>query len=43
MAEKYFENEEYRRASVLFEQILPKYRGKPQAEKNYIFLCQVAT
>ena len=31
MAENYFENEEFRRASGLFEQILPKYRGKPQA------------
>lgn len=37
MAEKYFENEEFRRASTLFEQILPKYRGKPQAERITFF------
>ena len=40
MAEKYFENEEYRRASGLFEQILPKYRGKPQAERITFFYAK---
>ena len=33
MAEKYYENEEWRRAATLFEQIQPQYRGKPQAQK----------
>ena len=37
MAEKYYENQEFRRASRLFEQILPKYRGKPQAERITFF------
>ena len=37
MAEKYYENPEFRRASRLFEQILPKYRGKPQAERITFF------
>jgi len=36
-AEKYYENQEFRRASRLFEQILPKYRGKPQAERVTFF------
>ena len=40
MAEKYFENEEFRRASTLFEQILPKYRGKPQAERITFFYAK---
>jgi outer membrane protein assembly factor BamD len=37
MAEKYYENQEWRRASVLFEQIQPKYRGKPQGERITFF------
>ena len=37
MAEKYYENEEWRRASTLFEQIQPKYRGKPQGERITFF------
>ena len=36
-AEKYYDNQEFRRASRLFEQILPKYRGKPQAERVTFF------
>ena len=39
-AENYFENEEFRRASGLFEQILPKYRGKPQAERITFFYAK---
>ncbi len=37
MAEKYYENEEWRKASTLFEQIQPKYRGKPQGERITYF------
>ena len=37
-AEKYYDNQEFRRASRLFEQILPKYRGKPQAERVTFFM-----
>ena len=36
-AEEYYENEEWRRASNLFEQISPKYRGRPQAERITFF------
>ena len=36
-AEEYYDNEEWRRASNLFEQISPKYRGKPQAERITFF------
>ncbi|MFL2612342.1 MAG: outer membrane protein assembly factor BamD [Flavobacteriaceae bacterium] len=36
-AEEYYENEEWRRASNLFEQISPKYRGRPQAERVTFF------
>ena len=39
-AENYYENEEYRRASGLFEQILPQYRGKPQAERITFFYAK---
>ena len=39
-AENYYENGEYRRASGLFEQILPKYRGKPQAERITFFYAK---
>jgi outer membrane protein assembly factor BamD len=37
MAETYYENQEFRRASRLFEQIKPKYRGKPQGERITFF------
>jgi|TARA_B100000780_G_C20961547_1_gene383819 outer membrane protein assembly factor BamD len=36
-AEKYYENQEFRRASRLFEQIKPKFRGKPQGERVTFF------
>ena len=39
-AENYYENGEFRRASGLFEQILPKYRGKPQAERITFFYAK---
>ena len=32
-AEVYYNNGEYRRANRLFEQIVPSYRGKPQAQR----------
>ena len=38
MAEKYYENEEWRRAATLLEQIQPQYRGKPQGERITFFL-----
>ena len=37
LAEKYYENQDFRRASRLFEQIKPKYRGKPQGERITFF------
>ena len=37
VAEKYYENQEFRRASRLFEQIQSQYRGKPQAERVTFF------
>jgi len=37
LAEKYYENQDFRRASRLFEQIKPKYRGKPQGERISFF------
>ena len=36
-AEKYYNDGEYRRALRLLEQIEPKYRGKPQAERVMFF------
>jgi len=36
-AEEYYENEEWRRAANLFEQVTPKYRGRPQAERVTFF------
>ena len=36
-AEKYYDSQDFRRAARLFEQILPKYRGKPQAERVTFF------
>ncbi|MBT5492951.1 MAG: outer membrane protein assembly factor BamD, partial [Flavobacteriaceae bacterium] len=37
VAEKYYEDQEFRRASRLFEQIQSQYRGKPQAERVTFF------
>ena len=37
VAEKYYEAQEFRRASRLFEQIQSQYRGKPQAERVTFF------
>ena len=37
LAEKYYESQDFRRASRLFEQIKPKYRGKPQGERISFF------
>ena len=37
LAEKYYDNQEFRKASRLFEQIKPKYRGKPQGERITFF------
>jgi outer membrane protein assembly factor BamD len=34
-----FENGKFSKANTLFEQIKPKYRGKPQAEKLMYMLC----
>lgn len=36
-AELFYNSGEYRKASRLFEQILPKYRGKPQAQRLIFF------
>tara|TARA_R110002050_G_scaffold16019_2_gene48913 strand:+ start:4779 stop:5603 length:825 start_codon:yes stop_codon:yes gene_type:complete len=38
MAEAYYEAEDYKRANRLFEQIAPKYIGKPQGERVMFFL-----
>ena len=38
-AEVYYKNGEYRRANRLFEQIIPKYRGKPQAQRIIFFFA----
>jgi outer membrane protein assembly factor BamD len=37
LAEKYYESQDFKRASRLFEQIKPKYRGKPQGERITFF------
>ena len=39
MAEKYYEEGDYKRANRLFEQIAPKYVGKPQGERVMFFLA----
>ena len=36
-AEEYYNNGEYRRANRLLEQLVPAYRGKPQAERLVFF------
>jgi len=38
-AEAYYTNGEYRRANRLFEQVLPSYRGKPQAQRVIFFFA----
>ena len=39
MAEQYYDNGEYRRANRLLEQLVPIYRGKPQAERLVYFFA----
>ncbi len=39
MAQKYYDAEDYKRALRLFEQIAPKYVGKPQGERVMFFLA----
>lgn len=39
-AEVYFNNGEYRKANRLLEQIIPKYRGKPQAQRIIFFFAE---
>lgn len=38
-AENYYNGGEYRRANRLFEQVLPAYRGKPQAQRVIFFFA----
>ena len=38
-AEEYYNNGEYRRANRLLEQLVPAYRGKPQAERLVYFFA----
>ena len=38
-AEEYYNAGEYRRANRLFEQLVPAYRGKPQAERLIFFFA----
>ena len=38
-AEEYYNNGEYRRANRLLEQLVPLYRGKPQAERLVYFFA----
>ncbi|WP_232304836.1 outer membrane protein assembly factor BamD [Maribacter thermophilus] len=39
MAQKFYEEGDYKRANRLFEQIAPKYIGKPQGERVMFFLA----
>ena len=39
LAQKYYEEKDYKRANRLFEQIAPKYAGKPQGERVMFFLA----
>ncbi|MFS4491475.1 outer membrane protein assembly factor BamD [Maribacter sp. 2308TA10-17] len=39
LAQKYYEAEDFKRALRLFEQIAPKYVGKPQGERVMFFLA----
>ena len=38
-AEEYYNNGEYRRANRILEQLVPTYRGKPQAERLVYFFA----
>ena len=38
-AEEYYKKGEFRKANRLIEQIIPKYRGKPQAERIIFFFA----
>ena len=38
-AQKYYDQGEYRRANRLYEQIIPSYRGKPQAQRLIYFFA----
>jgi len=40
LAQKYYEAEDYKRALRLFEQVAPKYVGKPQGERVTFFLSE---
>ncbi|SMP23260.1 Beta-barrel assembly machine subunit BamD [Muriicola jejuensis] len=40
LAEKYYEAKDFKRANRLFEQIAPKYVGKPQGERVQFFLSE---
>ena len=39
LAQKYYDEEDYKRANRLFEQIAPKYVGKPQGERVMFFFA----
>lgn len=39
-AEIYYNSGEYRQANRLFEQIIPKYRGRPQAQRIIFFFAE---
>lgn len=39
-AEVYYKNGEYRKANRLFEQIIPKYRGRPQSQRIIFFFAE---
>ncbi len=39
LAQRYYEEEDYKRANRLFEQIAPKYVGKPQGERVMFFFA----
>ncbi|MGB3150363.1 MAG: outer membrane protein assembly factor BamD [Maribacter sp.] len=39
MAEKFYEEKDYKRANRIYEQIAPKYVGKPQGERVMFFLA----
>lgn len=39
LAQKYYEEEDYKRANRLFEQIAPNYVGKPQGERVMFFFA----
>ena len=39
LAQKFYEEEDFKRANRLFEQIAPKYAGKPQGERVMFFLA----